>query len=217
VRIHGFVDQTMYRSLTRDGWQLSVSTWRDEKAVVRWRTQPVHSRMQQRCRSDAFVDYHLRVGQLTHDTALPAGHARVEQRLDVTEVGEGNTGPRAHALRTHLGVDQDPNLTHTFRFDSQHHIRYSDHAVTIMKTALEIVDMNEVWAAHGASRRRKRKPSCTQPGLCSRQELKNCHEFEAVVGGCNVRQLLVSAWIVCQEQAARDPQPNAAATAAASD
>jgi heme-degrading monooxygenase HmoA len=91
VRIDGFVDQTMYRSLTRDGWLLSVSTWRDEKAVVRWRTHPVHSRMQQRCRSDVFVDYHLRVGQLTQDTALPAGHALVEQRLDVTEVGEGNT------------------------------------------------------------------------------------------------------------------------------
>ena len=79
----------------------------------------------------------------------------------------GLTGPRAHALRTHLGVDQDPNLTHTFRFDSQHHIRYSDHAVTIMKTALENVDMNEVWAAHGASRRRNRKPSCTQPGCAA--------------------------------------------------
>lgn len=91
VRIDGFVDQTMYRSVTRDGWLLSVSTWRDEKAVVRWRTQPVHSRMQHQCRSDVFVDYHLRVGQLTQDTALPAGHALAEQRLDVTEVGEGNT------------------------------------------------------------------------------------------------------------------------------
>ena len=91
VRIDGFVDQTMYRSLTRDGWLLSVSTWRDEKAVVRWRTQPVHSRMQHQCRSDVLVDYHLRVGQLTHDTALPNGLALVEQRLDVTEVGEAYT------------------------------------------------------------------------------------------------------------------------------
>jgi heme-degrading monooxygenase HmoA len=100
VRIDGFVDQTMYRSLTRDGWLLSVSTWRDEEAVVRWRTQPVHSRMQQQCRSDVFVDYHLRVGQLTQDTALPAGHALVEQRLDVTAVGEGNTTVLINAPRT---------------------------------------------------------------------------------------------------------------------
>jgi heme-degrading monooxygenase HmoA len=121
VRIDGFVDQTMYRSLTRDGWLLSVSTWRDEKAVVRWRTQPVHSRMQQQCRSDVFVDYHLRVGQLTQDTALPAGHALVEPRLDVTEVGEGNTsvlinapGPGglgdvagAVAVAEHLGLAWD--------------------------------------------------------------------------------------------------------------
>jgi heme-degrading monooxygenase HmoA len=121
AQIDGFVDQTLYRSLTRDGWLLSVSTWRDEKAVVRWRTQPVHSSMQQRCRSDVFVDYHLRVGQLTQDTALPAGHALMEQRLDVTEVGEGNTtvlinapGPRGLgrvagpvAIAEHLGLAPD--------------------------------------------------------------------------------------------------------------
>src|ERR1700749_1674908 len=37
--IAGFVDNIRYKSLTRDGWILSLSGWRDEKAVVRWRTR----------------------------------------------------------------------------------------------------------------------------------------------------------------------------------
>jgi hypothetical protein len=38
-----------------------------------------------------FLDYHLRVGELTMDTRLPDGCALDEQRLDVTEAGDGNT------------------------------------------------------------------------------------------------------------------------------
>ena len=38
-RIDGFVDNIRYRSLSRDGWILSLSSWRDEKALVRWRTR----------------------------------------------------------------------------------------------------------------------------------------------------------------------------------
>jgi heme-degrading monooxygenase HmoA len=37
-RIEGFVDSIRYRSLSRDGWILSLSTWESEKALVRWRT-----------------------------------------------------------------------------------------------------------------------------------------------------------------------------------
>jgi heme-degrading monooxygenase HmoA len=36
-RMGGFIDNTRYRSLAREGWILSVSTWRDEKSLVRWR------------------------------------------------------------------------------------------------------------------------------------------------------------------------------------
>src|ERR1700726_4481568 len=80
-RIEGFVDNIRYRSLTREGWILSLSTWRDEKALVRWRTQANHHAVQAKGRSDVFGDYHLRVGQLTRDTHLPEGQALREQRL----------------------------------------------------------------------------------------------------------------------------------------
>jgi heme-degrading monooxygenase HmoA len=35
-RIDGFVDVVRYQSLTRQGWILSLSSWRDEKALIRW-------------------------------------------------------------------------------------------------------------------------------------------------------------------------------------
>jgi hypothetical protein len=79
------------KSLTRDGWILSLSGWRDEKAVVRWRTLEGHHLVQEAGRSEILLDYHLRVGQITHDTEVPAGQKIQEQRLDETQVGEGTT------------------------------------------------------------------------------------------------------------------------------
>ena len=90
-QIDGFVDNIRYRSLTRDGWLLSLSNWRDEKAVVRWRTTIRHHEIQGEARANVFLDYHLRVGQLTHDTQIPEGYTLREQRLDETEVGEATT------------------------------------------------------------------------------------------------------------------------------
>jgi len=89
--VDGFADNIRYRSLTREGWILSLSSWRDEKAVVRWRTRMRHHEAQERGRTKVFLDYHLRVGQLTKDTNIPEGYELLEQRLDETEVGEGTT------------------------------------------------------------------------------------------------------------------------------
>jgi heme-degrading monooxygenase HmoA len=88
-RIEGFVDNVRYRSLTRDGWIFSLSDWRDEKALVRWRTRTTHHEVQAKGRAEVLSDYHLRVGQLTRDTRLPPGCALDEQRLDETQTGVG--------------------------------------------------------------------------------------------------------------------------------
>jgi heme-degrading monooxygenase HmoA len=88
-RVDGFVDNVRYKSLTREGWILSLSGWRDEKSVVRWRTSMRHHMVQEKGRSEILLDYHLRVGQITHDTQVPDGQKIREQRLDETEVGEG--------------------------------------------------------------------------------------------------------------------------------
>ncbi|HLJ46007.1 MAG TPA: antibiotic biosynthesis monooxygenase [Bryobacteraceae bacterium] len=90
-QVDGFVDNIRYASLMREGWILSLSNWRDEKAVVRWRTRMRHHEAQEKGRSEIFFDYHLRVGQVTHDTRPPEGYALREQRFDETEVGEATT------------------------------------------------------------------------------------------------------------------------------
>ena len=90
-KIEGFVDNIRYRSLTREGWILSLSGWRDEKSLVRWRAHAGHHAVQEKGRSQIFSDYHLRIGQVTQDTRLPAGHSLLDQRLDETEAGEATT------------------------------------------------------------------------------------------------------------------------------
>jgi heme-degrading monooxygenase HmoA len=90
-QVDGFVDNIRYRSLTRGGWILSLSNWRDEKSVVRWRTKMRHHEVQEKGRGEILRDYHLRVGQLFQDTRIPDGYALEEQRLDETEIGEGTT------------------------------------------------------------------------------------------------------------------------------
>jgi heme-degrading monooxygenase HmoA len=88
--IDGFVDNIRYRSLTRPGWILSLSSWRNEKALVRWRTRVRHHDVQVKGRNEVLADYHLRIGQVTSDTHVPPGYRLEEQRLDVTEVGAGS-------------------------------------------------------------------------------------------------------------------------------
>lgn len=74
--IDGFVDNIRYRSLTGPGWVLSLSNWRDEKALVRWRTRARHHDVQVKGRDEALADYHLRVGQNRHPHFRPAADWR---------------------------------------------------------------------------------------------------------------------------------------------
>jgi heme-degrading monooxygenase HmoA len=85
--IDGFVDNERFESRLRPGWVLSHSTWRDEKSVVRWRTQGEHHLIQGKGRFEIFADYHLRVGDVTSDTAPPKEAPILERRFDETEVG----------------------------------------------------------------------------------------------------------------------------------
>jgi heme-degrading monooxygenase HmoA len=106
--IDGFLENIRYRSLTREGWLISLSIWRDEKALVRWRTQAKHHGAQELGRFEVFGDYHLRVGQLTRDTAsadLP------EQRLEETAVGAGTAVTLVDAKRAADWVKQSAGQT----------------------------------------------------------------------------------------------------------
>jgi heme-degrading monooxygenase HmoA len=117
--IDGFIDNERFESRRHEGWVLSLSTWRDEKAVVRWRSQGEHHRIQEQGRNGIFSDYHLRVCEVTADNHPPEGLQVIERRLDATEIGEAKAlaitevSPAADAtfaahadlLPSHLGLD----------------------------------------------------------------------------------------------------------------
>jgi heme-degrading monooxygenase HmoA len=87
--IDGFIDNDRFKNQRDPGLVLSLSTWRDEKAVIRWRTQGEHHGVQEKGRFEVFEDYHLRVGEIVADSAPPQELAVVQQRFDETSVGAG--------------------------------------------------------------------------------------------------------------------------------
>jgi heme-degrading monooxygenase HmoA len=117
--IDGFIDNERFESLTQPGWVLSHSTWRDEKSVVRWRTESEHHIVQAKGRFEIFQDYHLRVGDVMSDTDPPKEAPVHERRFDETEVGaakimtfteivpleDANFAGQAELLATRLGLD----------------------------------------------------------------------------------------------------------------
>ena len=122
-QIEGFIDNERFESKSREGWVLSLSTWRDEKAVIRWRTQDEHHDVQEKGRSEVFADYQLRVGEVTADSQPPNGMSVEQKRFDETEIGasslctvtEITPGDNAlpaevvAAVPTYLGRDGHPD------------------------------------------------------------------------------------------------------------
>lgn len=90
-QIDGFIANERFASQRTEGKVLSLSIWRDEKALIRWRTHALHHDVQERGRTEVFAGYHLRVGEITADSQLPAGHEPAQQRFDTTMVGEAKT------------------------------------------------------------------------------------------------------------------------------
>jgi hypothetical protein len=90
---------------------LSHSTWRDEKSVVRWRTEGEHHATQAKGRYDIFQDYHLRVGEVTADTDPPKDVPIQERRFDETEVGRAKVATYTEITpRNGATVADPPNL-----------------------------------------------------------------------------------------------------------
>jgi heme-degrading monooxygenase HmoA len=87
-KIDGFIDNERFASKRTKGRVLSLSTWRDEKAIIRWRTLGMHHEVQEKGRFEVFEDYRLRVGEITADTQIPKGQKLLQQRFDETEVSQ---------------------------------------------------------------------------------------------------------------------------------
>jgi heme-degrading monooxygenase HmoA len=69
-QIEGFISVERFQSLTTPDKILSLSFWRDEAAVARWRRQEEHRDAQRAGRTGIFRDYRLRVAQIVRDYGL---------------------------------------------------------------------------------------------------------------------------------------------------
>ena len=66
-QIDGFISVERFTSLTEEGKMLSLSFWRDDAAIVRWRRHAEHQAAQGRGRHELFANYRLRVASVIRD------------------------------------------------------------------------------------------------------------------------------------------------------
>lgn len=86
--IDGFISVERFESLTRPGKILSLSIWRDEAAVQRWRQREEHRAAQAAGRQVVFQDYRLRVAAVLRDY----GMADREQAPEDSQEALGGAG-----------------------------------------------------------------------------------------------------------------------------
>jgi heme-degrading monooxygenase HmoA len=116
--IDGFIDVERFASKRAEGRLLSLSTWRDEEAVIRWRTHAEHQRAQQKGRREIFQDYRLRVGEVTADMQ-PNGLRSERQRFDDTESSGTKIATVTEAmLRDSGGAGAKPDLSSLLGLDN---------------------------------------------------------------------------------------------------
>lgn len=77
--IEGFVSIERFRSLSDPDKLLSLSFWRDEDAVARWRRLEMHRAAQRKGRAEVFADYRLRVASVLRDYGM---HDRAQAPAD---------------------------------------------------------------------------------------------------------------------------------------
>jgi heme-degrading monooxygenase HmoA len=69
-KLDGFISIERFASLANEDKILSLSFWRDEDAVKRWRNFAGHREAQARGRSGVFAEYRLRVAGVIRDYGM---------------------------------------------------------------------------------------------------------------------------------------------------
>jgi heme-degrading monooxygenase HmoA len=69
-KIDGFISIERFKSLSQEGKILSLSFWRDEEAIARWRRQEQHQVAQRAGRDRIFRDYRIRVAAVVRDYGM---------------------------------------------------------------------------------------------------------------------------------------------------
>lgn len=66
----GFISVERFESLKNPGKLLSLSFWRDEESLQRWRNHGRHRRAQEAGRNGIFHDYRLRIAGVIRDYGM---------------------------------------------------------------------------------------------------------------------------------------------------
>jgi heme-degrading monooxygenase HmoA len=82
-KAEGFISIERFQSVTTPGKFVSLSFWRDEECVRKWRNLPKHRSAQAKGRGGIFADYRLRVAQVLRDYTM---NERAEAPRDSVEV-----------------------------------------------------------------------------------------------------------------------------------
>ena len=88
-KIDGFISIERFESLTTPGKILSLSFWRDEAAVARWRNQFQHRATQKAGRAGVFRDYRLRVADVVRDYGMSERREQAPDDSKQVHAGSG--------------------------------------------------------------------------------------------------------------------------------
>lgn len=82
-KIEGFISVERFQSLTNEGKVLSLSFWRDEKAIQEWRALESHRYAQSKGRGGVFENYRLRVAGVIRDYGMDSRSEAPRDSIDV--------------------------------------------------------------------------------------------------------------------------------------
>ena len=68
--IDGFLSVERFQSVSDDNKYVSLSFWRDEKAIETWRNHTEHRVAQERGKCELFADFRIRVAEVVRDYRL---------------------------------------------------------------------------------------------------------------------------------------------------
>jgi len=70
IEVEGFISIERFQSLAEPNRILSLSFWKDEQSVTKWRNQPSHRYAQQQGKMSIFENYRIRVADVLRDYGM---------------------------------------------------------------------------------------------------------------------------------------------------
>lgn len=68
--VDGFISIERFQSIVNPGKMLSLSFWRDEESIGKWRNMELHRFAQASGRKEVFKDYRLRIAGVVRDYGM---------------------------------------------------------------------------------------------------------------------------------------------------